>query len=235
MDAEDQLPEAVRFLSRDITSRRVLRAARLTLAVSLVVLVAGVASVGFGVIVDMYLYASLANVLPLLLPLVLYEAMAHQRWSHRILKLQGWIGSGVAIGFIVADSVILGYLCTVYSLCYGDRNSSCEQIGHNKYSCTAILPGITSSELVCDSKVQQIFGIVCVMSNLVAFLAWLVYLVMCRWLKSALSRAETRPRVEIYPEAMVVSIIGRPVAESQAESSLEVAYPQPACSIEPCS
>lgn len=235
MEIEDQLQEPVRFLSRDLTSRSVLRVARCAFAASVLVLSAAVVSVGFGVVVDMYLYAALCNVLPLLLPLVLYEAMAQRRWTARILKIQGWAGIAAAVGGIVADCVILGYLGTVYNLCYGARNSNCESKGHNQFTCSSILPGMTSTDINCASRITQIFGIVCVIANLTAFLLCLAYLCLCRRLKSALSRVETsaRRRVEEVPEATVVSIMGREVMERDLQSSVEVAYPRP-CSLEPC-
>lgn len=235
MDIEDQLPQPVRFLSRDLTSKSVLRAARFAFVASLFVMGIGVVSVGFGVVVDMYLYAALCNVVPLLFPLVLYEAMAQRRWSGRILKVQGWFGVGVAVGAIVADCVILGYLGTVYNLCYGERNSNCESKGHNKYTCSAILPGMTTTDIDCESRITQIFGLFCVIANLIAFLLCFGYLYLCRRLKSALSRveAEGRRRVEEIPEATVVSIIGREVVGEEVESRLEMAYPRP-CSVEPC-
>lgn len=235
MDIGDQLSEPVRFLSRDLTSRTVLRVARWAFAASILVLGTAVVSVGFGVVVDMYLYAALCNVLPLLFPLVLYEAMAQRSWTGRILKVQGWAGLAAAVGAIVADCVILGYLGTVYNLCYGARNSNCEDKGHKQFTCSSILPGMTNTDIDCNSRITQIFGIVCVIANLTAFLMCLAYLCLCRRLKSALSRVETgaRRRVEEVPEATVVSIMGREVLEREVESSMEVAYPRP-CSLEPC-
>ena len=234
MDGQDRLERPVRFLARNVTSKSVLKYARLGFGSSLLSMSLSVASLAFGLVVDMYIYSTVANALPGFLPLAIFECVRHSQYSVRLLKTQNLLALLLIPAGVILDCLILGYLGTIYSMCYGANNEKCVQKTENRYVCETSLPGlVNSSDLYCDSRRTQVIGLICVAINLLSFLSMLPYMLICRRLKSAFARIEGGGRGEArlqvppvqYPEPIVLSVLGQPISSQEAESSIEIAYP----------
>ena len=230
------------FLSLRTTSQAVYAKVKTAFRLSVVLLCLAMVSMASGLLGKRYTYAIVANLTPLLFPVVLLEGAQQKLWGKELLKVQCLLATVYGLTLIILDSIILAFVVTNFRYCYGDWRDKCDSYdgsGSLSLVCHSSAAPASSSGLFvyCESRENYVLQLISLGLNLIHSLGIAPYLLMCHGVRVALNSALPAWRdgsilvLDPLPETMEVTpsramvLLGR--EEALEEEELTQGLPVP--------
>ena len=180
------------FMSIRVTSLAVYTKARQAFRLSILIICLAAISLITGIVGNRYIYGILANLVPIILPFVVFEGVQQKLWGKELLKTQCLLGTVYALALVIMDSIMFAFTVTNFRYCYGSWHSQCEGykgVGSFDLQCHSTTTPNSTSELfvTCQTKEEYVLQMICLGLNLLHSLCIAPYLLFCHGLKTAIN------------------------------------------------
>ena len=177
-----------------VPTQAVYQKVRAAFGLSVVIIGLSLISLITGIVGKRYIYGLIANLSPLLLPLLLYECLQQKLWGLDLLKAQCLIGTIYGLTLVIMDSIMLAFTVTNYRYCYGGWNDQCVKyrgVGSFDLLCTTSSTMTNTQPLLVTCMSEDIYALqfICLGFNLVHALFVAPYLLICHALKNAMGQS----------------------------------------------
>lgn len=180
------------FLSLRTASQTVYYKVKAAFRLAVILVALAAVSMVVGLVGKHYIYAIIANLVPVLFPIVVLEAVQQKLWGKELLQTQCLLGTVYGLTLIILDSIVLAFVVTDYRYCYGDWYDECHSYdGTASISLICRSPTAPSTSeglfISCDSKENYILQMISLTINLLQSLGIAPYLLICHGLRVALN------------------------------------------------
>ena len=206
-DFEPVLPisHIVTCFQREMPSVPMYKYSRCCFVLSVIIFILSMTSLILGCAANKVQYAIIANLVPVLVPMMIYFGITKKTWGKEALRVQCIGASCYLVCIIIVNSVILSSLATVHRYCYGDLVNHCEPSTNPDYDLecesSETSQSTENTHVSCPGEAQLLLYLISIVCNMALAVVMVPYLVLCQTLKGMLFRIFIQEHVSPFDQS----------------------------------
>ena len=195
----------VTCFNREMPSVPMYKYSRCCFVLSIIIFTLSITSLVLGCAANKVQYAIIANLVPVLVPAMIYFGITKKTWGKEALRVQCIGASCYLVCIIIVNSVILSSLATVHRYCYGDLASHCipSEDGDYDLECESseTSQSTENTQVSCPGEATLLLYLTSIVSNMALAVLMVPYLVLCQTLKGMLFRIFIQEHISPFDQS----------------------------------